>query len=719
MKKKVLAALLAVCMLASLMFIPASAAGFDDVADDHWAKEAIERWADFGVLNGVGGGNFSPDRAMNRAEFAKMVVELMGFTAKSGKTFPDVEADSSLDWAKDYIDIAATNGIIGGYPDGSFGGKREVTFEGGATMLGRALGLVTIDETSGDNYATGAANKLDELGMLDDNVKVGMTFDRAGVAGLANNMIGAYVTEGNTSETQDGVITGEVPGVILVKGNVSVEIKDATVAAPIVVLGASVELTGTTTAPAVKVAGEKASVTAGADTKIETVSVEGTDATVKLDGEVTSVTVAEDATVAEITGDGVSADNVTNNSAAEIEVNGEPVAPAGTEPAGPDDGQGDMTGFVPNPPTRPTCQHEWDAGTQTVAPTCTKKGIKTFVCSKCNETKTEELDMVDHTYGTAQSISDTQHKQVCSVCGDVKTADHTNTADTSEACTDCGYVVTIKGETPAGHTHEWETTPTGEGTTPATCAAEGKNVYKCTAELDEGGECTATKEVPVAKLAHTFGEWTEKTPGTCTTYAVMERECSVCHAKETKNGELDATEHTEEAIPAVAPTCSATGLTAGTRCSACKKVLTAQKSVPIDANAHDWNEWDPETGTRTCKLNERHTETCDHSAGYEGGVCKTCGKAEPATDPVHEHSWTRADKTGVCDNKDGLSDGCTQTHTCTEWNKDDQGCTVCGKAHDCQKADWSEGTTCTKCGNTHEHDTDDEGACSVCGFKES
>ena len=46
--------------------------------------------------------------------------------------------------------------------------------------------------------------------------------------------------------------------------------------------------------------------------------------------------------------------------------------------------------------------------------------------------------------------------------------------------------------------------------------------------------------------------------------------------------------HTEEVIPAVAPTCTETGLTEGKKCSVCGEILEAQEVVP--AQGHDWQD---------------------------------------------------------------------------------------------------------------------------------
>ena len=42
------------------------------------------------------------------------------------------------------------------------------------------------------------------------------------------------------------------------------------------------------------------------------------------------------------------------------------------------------------------CDHVWDAGKVTTEPTCTAAGVKTYTCSKCGNTKTEELPALGH-----------------------------------------------------------------------------------------------------------------------------------------------------------------------------------------------------------------------------------------------------------------------------------------------------------------------------------
>ena len=58
--------------------------------------------------------------------------------------------------------------------------------------------------------------------------------------------------------------------------------------------------------------------------------------------------------------------------------------------------------------------HKWDNGVVTKAATCTEKGVKTYTCSVCKETKTEEIPALGHKYGDDGK---------CTVCGATKPAE--------------------------------------------------------------------------------------------------------------------------------------------------------------------------------------------------------------------------------------------------------------------------------------------------------
>lgn len=73
--------------------------------------------------------------------------------------------------------------------------------------------------------------------------------------------------------------------------------------------------------------------------------------------------------------------------------------------------------------------------------TCGEKGLTVGKkCSRCGTVTVAQTEIPatgNHTYGKAEYVNETQHKYVCSVCGNVKTEDH-NFVDGK--CTECDYV---------------------------------------------------------------------------------------------------------------------------------------------------------------------------------------------------------------------------------------------------------------------------------------
>ena len=73
----------------------------------------------------------------------------------------------------------------------------------------------------------------------------------------------------------------------------------------------------------------------------------------------------------------------------------------------------------------PALGHTWDNGVITTAPTCENAGVKTFTCTRCNETKTEAINATGHTPvqipEKPATCTEPGHKAgtKCSVCGAV------------------------------------------------------------------------------------------------------------------------------------------------------------------------------------------------------------------------------------------------------------------------------------------------------------
>lgn len=89
------------------------------------------------------------------------------------------------------------------------------------------------------------------------------------------------------------------------------------------------------------------------------------------------------------------------------------------------------------------CNYGAETSETVTEPTCNKAGLKKYTktCTECGHKveRTEEIPVTgNHTYGKAEYVNETQHKYVCSVCGDEKLEAH-DTLDGGK-CTKCGYI---------------------------------------------------------------------------------------------------------------------------------------------------------------------------------------------------------------------------------------------------------------------------------------
>ncbi len=110
--------------------------GFSDV-EGNWAAGAIEYLSRQGIVNGFPDGTFHPDEAITRAQMAKLLVKIVGLTPlpPAEPPFPDV---SLTQWACTRIKPAKTAGLILGYPGGQFRPDGSVSIFEALTMLVRA-----------------------------------------------------------------------------------------------------------------------------------------------------------------------------------------------------------------------------------------------------------------------------------------------------------------------------------------------------------------------------------------------------------------------------------------------------------------------------------------------------------------------------------------------------------------------------------------------------
>jgi len=126
-----------------LLPVLSAAATFTDVPTSHVNSDAITGLQEKGVVEGYENGTFKPESSINRAEFLKIVLQSRGGYDPSIATncFSDVHDE----WFAVHICSAKKEGIISGYPDGTYKPEQPVSF----VEAGKILTLAFDQQTQG------------------------------------------------------------------------------------------------------------------------------------------------------------------------------------------------------------------------------------------------------------------------------------------------------------------------------------------------------------------------------------------------------------------------------------------------------------------------------------------------------------------------------------------------------------------------------------------
>ncbi|MEK4452562.1 Ig-like domain-containing protein [Paenibacillus sp. FSL L8-0506] len=114
---------------------------FSDVAN-HWAKEAVNDMGSRLVIEGTGNGQFTPDQAITRAEFAAIVVRGLGLEMEQAATpFSDVK---TTDWYNSAINTAFAYQLINGFEDSMFRPDEHITREQAMLIIAKAMKITAL-----------------------------------------------------------------------------------------------------------------------------------------------------------------------------------------------------------------------------------------------------------------------------------------------------------------------------------------------------------------------------------------------------------------------------------------------------------------------------------------------------------------------------------------------------------------------------------------------
>lgn len=157
MKKWIIAAVILLILLPN--------AAFAQTEHEKTQQDAAQIMVKLGLLKGYGDGELKLANNITRAEFATIIMRMMGYEAKpfnvsSSISFKDL---SKKHWAYSTIRMAASLGYLKGYPDKTFGPSKNITYAEAVTVMVRILGYDSqLEGKWPDNYI----NKADGIGIL-------------------------------------------------------------------------------------------------------------------------------------------------------------------------------------------------------------------------------------------------------------------------------------------------------------------------------------------------------------------------------------------------------------------------------------------------------------------------------------------------------------------------------------------------------------------------
>ncbi len=162
MKKKILSLVVAALCLCSAAMASNS---YPDVQGGTKMSEAVSMLDSLDIISGMGDGLFHPDENLTRAQFAKIATYMLGRekdAVSTGVSFGDVPDGH---WATGYIGLVSADGIIAGYPDGTFGADDEISWSQAITVIVRILGYS--GEDVGYRWPEGYIEKAQAIGLMD------------------------------------------------------------------------------------------------------------------------------------------------------------------------------------------------------------------------------------------------------------------------------------------------------------------------------------------------------------------------------------------------------------------------------------------------------------------------------------------------------------------------------------------------------------------------
>lgn len=214
-----------------IMMLPtmALAASSSDL-DGHWAKAPMEDWISKGLINGYPDGTFRPDHNITRAEFMALVNGAFHYEEPADIDYTDVAADA---WYAGVIARAKAAGYIAGYSDGTMRPQNPITRQEAAAIIVRVKKLQEnpgpadkFADTAGiPDWSRGAVGAVSAEGIMegypDGTFKAQNPIKRAEAVVALGKALDSATAEPARAFDQAGVY-GPAEGTEVIGGNVIV-----------------------------------------------------------------------------------------------------------------------------------------------------------------------------------------------------------------------------------------------------------------------------------------------------------------------------------------------------------------------------------------------------------------------------------------------------------------------------------------------------------------
>ena len=166
--------------------------GYSDVYAEDWYSDEVEYCTRGGLMNGMGYGQFAPDRNTTRAEFAMVLYRLEGCPkGNMYDPFTDVVKGA---WYQEAVAWAYRSGVVKGVTETTFEPDSNITREQMVTMLYRYANRVLPTKTSAPLSAFGDAWAVSDYAVAPLQWAVGV--------GVINGMDGMLNPQGLTTRAQ-------------------------------------------------------------------------------------------------------------------------------------------------------------------------------------------------------------------------------------------------------------------------------------------------------------------------------------------------------------------------------------------------------------------------------------------------------------------------------------------------------------------------------------